>query len=642
VKEKKMALDTLPKLLRENYRRFGSTSAALREKNRGIWMSYTWADYYRRVRLLSLGLIRLGLEKEDKISILGENSPEWYCLELAAQSAGGAAVGIFTDCTPAEVKYYVEHSDSKFVGAHDQEQVDKLLQIKDELPLLIKVIYWEEKGLWSYEDPLLISFEEVLALGEAYDQQEPELFDGRVDEGKSEDIAVICYTSGTTGLPKGAMLDQHWMVDGMRQWSEMDGWKGKNYEYVSFIPPAWATEQGMGISGSLIAGLSVNFPEEPETVQQDLREIGPQVLFYGARHWETINRTVQTKILDASFFKRLTFRVFMPVGYKWVNVKEDPSASGFSRSLWRVLNFFGYWALFRPLRDKLGLKGAKIVYSAGAAMSPDIIRFFKALGIEIKLYYGSTEAGVISMPRAGDIRPETSGRLVPWVELSFSEEGEILIKSRFMFRGYYKNPEAARSKFKDGWFCTGDFGYLTDDGHLVVIDRMEDLKELAGGYKFSPQFIETRLRFSPYIRDAVAIGGSDKSFVSVLINIDLDSVGKWAEDNRIAYTTFSDLSQKPEVVELVKKEIVRINRVLPEASRIRKFVNMYKEFDPDESEMTRTRKLRRSFVEKRFQDLIDACYGDRDKIRVSMPVTYQDGREGFLESTVRVATVEEA
>ena len=302
--------------------------------------------------------------------------------------------------------------------------------------------------------------------------------------------------------------------------------------------------------------------------------------------------------------------------------------------------FMAYWALFRPMRDKLGLKRVEVVYSAGAAISPDIIRFFKALGIEIKLYYGSTEAGLVTIPRKGEIRAETSGRVVPWSEIKLSEDGEILVKSRYMYAGYYKNPEATLEKIKDGWFCTGDFGHIDEDDHLIVIDRMDDLQELAGGHNFSPQFIEIRLRFSPYVKDALAIGNKDKKFVSVLINIDLDSVGKWAEDNRIAYTTFTDLSQKPEVLELIRKEIIKVNRALPEKSRIRKFVNMYKEFDPDESEMTRTRKLRRSFVEERFIDLIAACYGDREELEVSMPITYQDGRTGILESIVRVTTVE--
>ena len=633
-----MVSDTLPKLLRENYAKYGNSKVALRKKDRGIWKSYTWEDYFLCVKYLSLGLVSLGMKKGDKISILGENSPEWYFLELAAQSAGGIAVGIFTDCTASEVKYYAEHSDSRFAGAHDQEQVDKFLQIRAELPLLTKIIYWEDKGLWSYNDPMLISFNELIEIGKSIAEQNNDLFDDNVAKGIKEDIAVICYTSGTTGLPKGALLDHNWLVEVMGRWSDFDGWKNKGYEYVSFIPPAWATEQGIGIAGSLLAGLTVNFPEEPETVPGDMREISPQLLFYGARYWENINRMVQTRIQDATFFKRLTYRACMQVGYKWSVIKNTSLSLNFL--LWKILNGLAYLALFRPLTDKLGLKRIKIVYSAGGALSPDIIRFFQAIGIDIRLYYGSTEIGITSSPRIGEIRPETSGKVLPWVKVRISDDGEILVKNPFMYRGYYKNDKASREKIDNGWFKTGDFGYLDENEHLIVIDRMDDLKELAGGQKFSPQFLEIRLRFSPYIRDAVVIGGDDKKFVSALINIDLDNVGKWAENSRIAYTTFTDLSQKLEVLDLIKKEIKKINTILPDHSRIKKFVNMYKEFDPDEAEMTRTRKLRRSFVEKRFDELIAACYGNKEQIKVSTPVTYQDGRKGYLQSIVRVAKVE--
>jgi long-chain acyl-CoA synthetase len=631
-----MVVDTFPKLLRENFEKYGNDRVAMRVKDRGIWIRHTWEDYYYKVRYFSLGLIKLGLKWGDKVSILGENKPEWFWAELAAQAAGARVVGIFTDCIPSEVRYYIEHSDSTFVVAQDQEQVDKILQIKVDLPFLSKVIYWDPKGLWSYKDPMLIFYQEVLNLGKDHDQKYPDLFDSNIDKGCGDDIAVICYTSGTTGLPKGAMLSHKFLVSIATEWGKIDKWGGDNREYFSFIPPAWSTEQAMGIAGSLVADMVVNFPEEPETVQDDLREIGPHVLFYGARLWESVNRMVQTKILDASFLKRLTYRIFMPVGYKLAEIEEKSSNK--SSILWRMLWFISYWVLFRPLRDQLGLKNAKVVYSAGAAVSPDIIRFFKALGLEIQLYYGCTEIGLVSMPRKGEIRPETSGRILPWVEVKLSKEGEILVKTRYSFPGYYKDPEATQKKFKDGWYCTGDFGYM-DDNHLIVIDRMDDLKELASGYKFSPQFIEIRLRFSPYIKDCLVIGEKDKEFISVLVNIDLDSVGKWAEKNGVTYTTFTDLSQKSEVIELIKREIIKINRLLPESSRIKKFINMYKEFDPDEAEMTRTRKLRRSYVEERFSDLIAASYGDRNELNISVPITYQDGRKGTLESTVHINTI---
>lgn len=392
----------------------------MRVKDRGIWQSYTWKEYYEKVRFLSLGLMRLGLDRGDKLSILGENKPEWYWAELAAHCAGAVVVGIFTDCTPPEVKYYLEHSDSKFVVAHDQEQVDKLLEIKGQLPLLKKVIFWDPKGLWNYRDPLLLPLDEVLKLGGDLEKEDPGLFERRIDEGKNSDIGVICYTSGTTGLPKGAMLSQSWLVDGVRAWARMDDWDERGYQYLSFIPPAWSTEQGLGIGGSLVADVAVNFPEEPETVQENLREIGPEILFYGARLWENVNRMVQARMIDSTAVRRLLYRTCLPLAYRMA----DALGSGKTPSwLDRALYFLAYQAVFRALRDKLGLSNAKCVYSAGAAVSPEIIRFFQALGVRIKLFYGSTELGVVSVPRGKEIRPETSGPVVPWAEVKLSEEG---------------------------------------------------------------------------------------------------------------------------------------------------------------------------------------------------------------------------
>ncbi|MBE9573615.1 MAG: AMP-binding protein [Proteobacteria bacterium] len=628
-----MSPETLPQALRENYKKYGSRVVAMRVKDRGIWQEYTWEDYYLKVKHFCLGLVSLGLNRGDKVSILGENKPEWFWAELAVQSAGGAAVGIFTDCLPSEVKYYAEHSDSTFAVVHDQEQVDKFLEVKSDVPKIKKVIYWDPKGLWTYKDPILLSFDAVIELGKDYEKQHPQLYDEMVDQGSGDDIATFCYTSGTTGLPKGGMLSQKWLVDSVREWGELDGWFGKNYEYLSFIPPAWITEQGIGVAGSILASMVVNFPEEPETVQENIREIGPAILFFGARLWENLNRMVQAKMIDSTFLRRMIYRITLPIGLKVADMKGGQKRINLP---WRIIYFLAYHAVFRQLNDRLGLSNLDAVYSAGAAVSPDIIRYFKALGIDVRLFYGSTEQGVISMPRKGDIRSDTSGPPVPWVEVKLSDEGEILIKNKYPYSGYYKNPEATEEKIRDGWFCTGDFGHLNEDGHLIVIDRMEDLKELAGGKKFSPQYSEVRLRFSPYIKDALIIGGPDNEYVTALINIDLDNVGRFAEAHHVAYTTFTDLSQKTEVIDLIKKEIIKVNKTLPKWTRTRKFVNLHKEFDADEEELTRTRKLRRTFVEDRYKDLIDALYGDKDTYKVEASVTYRDGRTGTIETSIHV------
>ncbi len=628
-----MTLDTLPKILRENFRKYGDRVVAMREKDRGIWKEFTWADYFLQVKHFCMGLVRLGLERGQNVSILGENKPEWFWAELAVQSAGGAAVGIFTDCLPEEVKYYAVHSDSVFAVVHDQEQVDKFLEIKQEVPKIKKVIYWDPKGLWSYTDPMLLSFDQVVELGKTYDEEHPDLFDHMVDQGNGNDIAVFCYTSGTTGLPKGGMLSQRWLVESVREWASLDGWFGMGYEYLSFIPPAWITEQGIGIGGAILAPMIANFPEEPETVQENIREIGPDILFFGARLWENLNRMVQAKMIDSTYLRKLIYRLALPVGLRMADMMRSEKRPGLH---WRTLYFVAYQAVFRQLRDRIGLSRAKTVYSAGAAVSPDIIRYFKALGIDIRLFYGSTEQGVMSMPRKGDIRSDTSGPPVPWVEVKLSEEGEILIRNKYPYSGYYKDPEATEKKMRDGWFCTGDFGHLNEDGHLIVIDRMDDLKELAGGKKFSPQYTEVRLRFSPYIKDALVIGGPDKDYVTTLINIDLDNVGRFAEAHHIAYTTFTDLSQKPEVIDLIKKEIEKVNATLPDWTRVKRFVNMHKEFDADEEELTRTRKLRRTFVEERYNNLITALYADEPEYTVEATVTYRDGRKGTMHTAIQV------
>ena len=630
-------LHTLPKLLRDRARRLGDRAIAMRVKDKGVWKTYTWKEYYDKVKDLCLGMVSLGLVRQDKVSIIGENKPQWFWAELAAQAAGGVAVGIYTDCSPDEVKYFLQDSDKSVVVAHDQEQVDKLLEIKDRLPLLKTIIYWDPKGLWHYGYPGLLSISEVQELGRRFGEDRPGLFDELIDQGSASDIAVLCYTSGTTGLPKGAMLSQGWLVEGVREWSRVDGWDREEIEYLSFIPPAWAAEQALGIAGNLVTGMRVSFPEEPETVQENLREIGPAVLFYGARLWENVNSMVQARIVDSTRLRRFLYDRCLAVSLRIADHKIERRPLG---PWWKFLGWLAYQAVFRALRDRLGLSRAEVVYSAGGALSPEIIRFFLALGIEIKLFYGSTEMGVVSIPRPGEIHPETSGRPMPWAEVTISGEGEILVNSRFMYAGYFKSPEATAAKLRDGFYCSGDFGHINEDGHLIVIYRMEDLRTLSGGQKFSPQYTEVRLRFSPYIKDAIAVGGEQRAFVTSLVNIDLENVGRYAEAHHIPYTTFTDLSQKPAVIDLITLEIRKVNRTLPEHARIRLFVNLHKEFDADEAELTRTRKLRRTFVEDRYKHLIEALYTDQEQIAVEAPITYRDGRKGVIRTSIRINSVD--
>jgi long-chain acyl-CoA synthetase len=387
----------------------------------------------------------------------------------------------------------------------------------------------------------------------------------------------------------------------------------------------------------MLVGMEINFPEEPETVQENIREIGPAVLFLGPSNWESINRLVQAKIMDTTPLRRVLYRIFLPVGYKVADFRiAEEKVNWFWRALLAIANL----VVFRALKDKVGLSKIRVAYSAGAAISPDIFRYFQALGVKLKQLYGSTEMGLVTIHPDDDVRPETCGPLMPGYECRLSDEGEIMVRSEMLFAGYYKKPEATKEKYQGDWYLSGDFGHIEEHGHLICLDRMEHLRELKGGRKFSPQFAEIRLRFSPYIKGALIIGTEDHDFVTAIINIDIDNVGRWAEARRIPYTTFTDLSQKPEVIQLVKGEMQRVNKTLPEWTRIRRFVNLHKEFDADDAELTRTRKLRREFLEERYGYLVDALYGDKEELQVETSVVYRDGRTGKIMTNIRVSAVE--
>ena len=625
---------TMPQHFLRRYRETEDKSATvMRDKDQGIWLPFDWDVCFEKVKYLSLGLVSLGFKKGEKAVIIGENKPEWFWGELAVQSALGVVVGVFTDCTPPEVKYYIVDSEASIVIAHDQEQVDKIIEIKDEVPNIRFVVYWDDKGLWYYKEEYLYYFDTVVELGRKFESENPNYFEESVAQGKGDDIACLCYTSGTTGNPKGAMLMHEWLVAVQKSMCEMNEWKTECKRYVSFIPPAWGMEQVLGF-GCVLAGIEVNFPEEPETVQENLREIGPELLFYGARQWESVSRMIQARIADSSRLRRFIYRKGMEIAYKVADCRMEKTPPG---PLLKTAYWFVCQILLRQLLDRLGLRNVTVAYSAGGAVSPEIIRYFLALGIEVKLFYGLTETGIITMPEKGDIRPETSGTPVPWAEIKLSEEGEILCKSKWLFAGYYNKPEATKKRYEDGWFHTEDYGYLTDDNHLIVIDRLEDMKPLGTkGKKFSPQYIEVRLRFSPYIKDALVVAAKDAEDVGALINIDLDNTGRFAEANGIPYTTFTDLSQRPEIIKLITEEINKINKTMPDDHRVKRFANFHKELDADEAELTRTRKLRRDFVEDRYGGIIGSLFGDAKTHTVEAAITYRDGKKGAIKTDVYI------
>ncbi len=631
--------DTWPKILKYNYERYGDNRIAMRHKNHGIWQRYSWKDYYLNVSYLALGLISIGFKAGDKVLIIGDNAPQWYYAELAVQANHGAVVGVHSELLPSEIKYIAENSEARFAVVQDQEQVDKLLQIKDDLPRLEKVIYWNYKGLAHYDDPILMGYEQVLELGEKYGAEHPGIFEQNIESGQADDICAIVYTSGTTGeTPKGAVHSYRTMRSGADHYLHLDPWY-ENDNVVPYLPPVGMTEQWLGIGCHLLSASILNFAEEPETQQEDFREIGPSVIVYGARIWEAQAGMVQARIRQADVLKRLTFRLLMPVGYKVAEIsyrKQKPNP------FWNILYAFANVALFRPIRDSLGLSNARICYATGAMLSPEAFRFYHALNLPVKSLYGSTEGGALTGAKNDDIRLETVGPIYQGAEVRITDDGEIIYRQPGVFLGYYNDPNKTARVLKDGWFYSGDSGFITEDGHLVFLDRVADLVELSSGDKLAPQLIESRLRFSPYIRDAWVLGGPDGAYTSAILIIDYESVGRWAGENRVAYTTFTELSQRPEVYQLVKQDIDRVNQDLPPGTKIKKYVNLHKEFDPDESELTRDRKMRKAFMRERYRELIKAIYSNKTELPVEAQVRYRDGRTGTIKTTLSIQSVKGA
>ncbi|HVT57325.1 MAG TPA: AMP-binding protein [Thermoanaerobaculia bacterium] len=624
-------LDTFPKLLLRTAARLGARTA-LREKELGIWQATTWQQYHDHVRDFSLGLTSLGLQRGDKVAIIGDNRPEWLYAELAVQGAGGTSVGIYQDSNLHEVAYVIDHSDAVFVVAEDQEQVDKILDLIGKLPKVRNVVYSDPRGMRHYRHPALISFEAVEERGRAVARRQPDSWAASVAAGRADDVAIICYTSGTTGFPKGAMLTFRNLLTMAASLNQVDA-KLPDDEFVSFLPLAWIGEQMMSLASSLALGFTVNFPEEPATVMEDIREIGPHIMFAPPRIWENVNSMVQVKIMDTTRGKRLMYRLCMPVGYK---IADFRSARQPVPLRWRIAHFFAGVLLFRALRDRLGLTNIRSCSTGGAALGPDVFRFFHALGVPLRQIYGQTEISGISCIHADDdIRFHTVGRPIPGTQIAISEHGEILSRSPSVFAGYYKNEAATQETLAGGWLHSGDAGYIAEDGHLVVIDRMKDVMQLAGGARFSPQYVENRLKFSPYVKEAMVIG-KDRPYLAAMLCIDMGIVGKWAESRKLSYTTYTDLSAKAEVYELLHREVEKVNETLPAAARIKKFVLLYKELDADDEELTRTRKVRRAFVEERYQEVIAALYSAAREVPIDAVIRFQDGKTARIKTTLQV------
>jgi len=621
---------TFAKLLRKNAAGAGGRKAALRVKSLGIWQETSWKTYYEKTGLFSLGLLSLGIEKGDAVAIIGNNRPSSLYALIGTEVAGGIPVALHQNLTSAEVNAFIRQFNVKYVIAEDQEQVDKVIENKLTPPTLKRVIHCNSRGMRGYRDGRLLSLEQLYALGAELNGQEPDRFEQMVSRGASDDIAIICTTSGTSGTPRGAMLTHSNILSMTANLSDAAGMRESD-EFVSFLPLAWFGELMISVAAALLTGFTVNFPESSDTMMTDLREIGPHIIFAPPQVWEEIASTVQVKMMESTPFKRLMYNRFMPVGESVAATRlAGKPVSLFSRAKYGMAHV----ALMRALRDRLGLSRVRAALTGGSTLGADAFRFFHSMGVNLRQVYGLTEiSGVACMHRHEDIKGATVGLPLPGTEIGFSAEGEILLKSSGIFQGYYGDEGATRNALNDGWLHTGDAGSLDADGHLTVIDRLENIIKMADGSLLAPQAIESKLKFSPYIGEALLIG-TNRPFLAALICLNGRIIGKWAGDNKIAYSTYSDLVSKPEVYDFIGKELAKTNRDLPESSRIKRFTLLYKELDPDDDEMTRTGKVRRQVVEERYRDIIAALYSAATDLEIDTIIDLQEGRSARIQSRI--------
>jgi long-chain acyl-CoA synthetase len=629
------ALSTLPRLLVRNAREF-PTRTAMREKDRGIWQAWTWRDNYDHVRDFALGLAALGFKRDDRLSVIGDNRPRLYAAQLAAQCLGGVSVPVYQDSIAKELAFVWSHADVSVIVAEDQEQVDKVLALKEQLPALRWVIYDDPRGMLSYRDDRLKSFADVEALGRERAAREPGFFEAEIEKGRAQDIAFVCYTSGTTGSPKGAMITHHNVIETARIASESESIR-RDDEWLAYLPMAWVGDAFYTLVLSLYVGFVVNCPESPETVQRDLRELGPTTVLAPPRIWENMLTSVMVRAGDAGPLKRIVFEHFRRVAEQVEILRNDgkPVPPGL-----RLRYALGEFFVYGPVRDQLGLRRARWAMTGGSPLGPDTFRFFRAFGVNLKQVYGSTETtGLISLQPSAEANPTTAGLPCKGIQVRIADRGEVFVKSAGVFRGYLKNDEATREVIdSEGWFRTGDAGFIDPRGHLVIIDRAKDVGAMTDGTPFAPQFIENKLKFSPYIREAVAFGHG-RAFVAAMIAIDMSTVGTWAERRSLPYTSFMDLSQKAEVRGLIRDEIAKVNETLPAATKIRRFLLLTKDLEADDAEMTRTRKVRRSYVAEKYAAVIDAFYTGGREVELSSAITYEDGRTALVKSRVVVEDV---
>lgn len=620
------AAETYPKLLRLNALEFPGQTA-LREKDFGLWREFTWADYQARVRDFTLGMVELGLGQGEVIGIIGDNRPDWVAAEIAAHALRGMSLGLYRDVLDEEAAYLLNYGEARIVFAEDEEQVDKLLTLAEPVPHLKHIIYSDPRGIRKYDDPRLMSADALAQLGRDRAAREPQLYDSMVDATLGEDVAILCTTSGTTANPKLAMLAAGRVLKHCAVYLTFDP-KDSSDEYVSVLPLPWIMEQVYALGKGLLCRMKVNFVESADTMMADFREIAPTFVLFAPRVWEGIAADVRARVMDASPLKQRLYETGMKSG---LAALADGKRSSLANTL-----------LFRALRDRLGFTRLRSAATGGAALGPDTFKFFRAMGVPLRTLYGQTETlGAFTIHAPDAIDPDTTGIAmgddiaIEIRDADVNGVGEIVVKHPNMFLGYYKLPEASAADMREGWMHSGDAGYFNDNQQLVVIDRIKDLAQTARGDRFSPQYIENKLKFSPYIAEAVVLGAGRDSLAAMLC-IRYSIVSKWAEKNRLAFTTYTDLASRPEVYEVVRKEVEAVNATLPPAQRIAKFLLLYKELDADDGELTRTRKVRRGVINEKYADIIDGIYGGADDIPVDTVIRFQDGSSQRIRTRLRV------
>lgn len=633
-------VDTFPKLLLENARVRGG-HPAIREKDYGIWQAFTWRQAADQVQALAMGLKAIGFAKGDRLGIIGDNRPRLYWSMVAAQALGGVPVPVYQDAVAEEMRYVLDHAEVRFVIVENQEQVDKVLEIKADLPKLETIVYSDPRGLRHYTQPFLKSYAAVQEQGRADVAAHPGAYEAAVAEGKGSDLAIMLYTSGTTGRAKGVMLSFDNMIITARNGIEREGLT-ENEEIMAYLPMAWVGDNLFSFAQSYVGGFCVSCPESSETVMQDMREIGPTYFFAPPRIFENILTTVMIRMEDAAAVKQWMFRKFMDVakrvGAKILDRKPVPFLDA-------LLYRLGDLLVYGPLRNVLGFSRLKLAYTAGEAIGPDIFDFYRSLGINIKQLYGSTEAAVfITIQPNGEVKPDTVGTPAKDVEIKITDSGEVLFRGPGVFMSYYKNDEATReTKTADGWVKTGDAGFFDEGGHLKIIDRAKDVGKLTTGAMFAPKYLENKLKFFPYVREAVAFGDT-RDYVAMFVNIDLEAVGNWAERRGIAYSGYTDLAGQADVYALIQECVEKVNVDLAKdphlaGSQIHRFLILHKELDADDGELTRTRKVRRGTVAEKYGTLIAALYSDRDRCEIQAEVTFEDGRKGSIRAEIAIRDV---